>query len=153
MKEYFMAQALEEAKKAYAQGDVPIGCVIVRDGKIIARGYNKKEEKNNALYHGELIALDQAAKYLGSWWLEACDVYVTLEPCPMCAGAMLNARIGRLFVGARDPRMGACGSAIDLSRLPSFNHSFPVEFGILEDQCSQILSSFFKDLRKKNKHR
>lgn len=144
-----MALALKEAEKAYKNNEVPIGCVVVKDGKVIGSGYNKKIEKNNSLYHAEVIALTKACETLGSWWLEDCDVYVTLEPCPMCAGYMLNSRIRKLYVGARDPRMGSCGSALELSNFPSFNHSFPVVFGLLEDQCSQILSDFFKNLRKK----
>lgn len=149
MEEKFMALALKEAEKAYKNNEVPIGCVVVKDGKVIGSGYNKKIEKNNSLYHAEVVALSQACETLGSWWLEDCDVYVTLEPCPMCAGYMLNSRIRKLYVGTRDPRMGSCGSALDLSNLPSFNHSFPVVFGLLEDQCSKILSDFFKNLRKK----
>ncbi|MDO5028868.1 MAG: tRNA adenosine(34) deaminase TadA, partial [Bacillota bacterium] len=151
MDEFFMAQALIEAKKAYDKGEIPIGCVVVKNGQIIGKGHNQKEEKNNALYHGEIMALNEATKNLGSWWLEDCSVYVTLEPCAMCAGAMLNARIGKLYVGTRDPRMGACGSAIDLTKQPTFNHTFPVVFGLLQDQCSQILTDFFKELRKNKK--
>lgn len=149
MNEKFMKEALKEAEIAYNLGEIPIGCVVVKDGQIVGRGHNLKETMKDATYHAELIALQDASQYLNHWWLEDCDVYVTLEPCSMCAGAMINSRIRKLYVGANDPRMGAVGSSIDLSNLEGFNHHFDVEFGILEAECSRIISNFFKDLREK----
>lgn len=144
-----MKEALKEAEKSYKLGEVPIGAVIVLDGKIIGRGHNLKISTNDPTSHAEIIAIKNASNYLNHWWLENCDIYTTLEPCPMCIGAMLNSRIKKLYIGARDFRMGAAGSLIDLSDINGFNHSFEVEFGILEKECSEILSIFFKDLRKK----
>lgn len=149
MNEFFMKEALEEAKIAYSKNEVPIGCVIVKDGKIIGRGHNQKEEKNSAIFHAEIVAILEASKYLNNWWLEDCEVYVTLEPCAMCAGALLNSRIKKLYVGTKDYRMGSCGTSIDLTNVEGFNHSFQVEFGILANECSQIISKFFKNLRNK----
>ncbi|NLW43438.1 MAG: nucleoside deaminase [Tissierellia bacterium] len=146
-----MKEALIEAEKSYKLNEVPVGCVVVHEGVIIGRGYNLKETMKDVTYHAELLAIQEAQENLNHWWLENCDVYVTLEPCSMCAGAMLNARIRNLYVGARDFRMGATGSAIDLSNIESFNHHFLVTFGIMETECSEILSKFFKNLRKKNK--
>ncbi len=146
-----MKEAIKEAEIAKEKSEIPIGCVIVKNSEIIGRGHNEKEAYKNSIYHAEIIALSKACKTLEHWWLEDCDVYVTLEPCAMCAGAMLNARIRNLYVGARDLRMGAVGTSIDLSNIENFNHSFKVEFGILEDECRDILSEFFKNLRKKKK--
>ena len=145
-----MKEALEEAKKAYSTYEVPIGAIVVHDGKVIGRGYNKKESLKNPLAHAELIAIDQASKYLAGWRLTGATMYVTLEPCAMCAGALVNARIDRLVIGARDFRMGCAGTVEDITNHEKFNHSVQVEFGILEDECSGILSDFFKELRKKN---
>lgn len=149
MQKYFMKEALSEAKISYELGEVPIGCIVVKDKVIIGRGHNLKETMKDATYHAEILALQDAQEKLGYWWLEGCDVYVTLEPCAMCAGAMLNTRIRKLYVGARDLRMGATGSGIDLSRIEGFNHHFIVQFGILEEECSTLISNFFEELRKK----
>lgn len=146
-----MKEALKEAKKAFDKNEVPIGCVIVYNDQIIGRGHNQKEEFNLATKHAELIAIEEASKTLSNWYLENCDVYVTLEPCVMCAGGFINSRIRKVYIGARDLRMGALGTNIDLSNLDGFNHKFDVEFGILEDECSGILSEFFKKLRAKKK--
>lgn len=149
MNEQFMKEALIEAQKSYEIDEVPIGCVVVKDGVVVGRGHNLKETMKDATYHAEIIALQEAQETINHWWLENCDVYVTLEPCPMCAGAMLNSRIRKLYIGAKDPRMGSTGSTINLSNLNGFNHHFDVEFGILESQCSQLISKFFKELRLK----
>lgn len=149
MKEILMKEALKEAKIAFSEKEIPIGAVVVHEGKIIGRGHNQKERHRDATYHAELIALREAAKVIGDWRLNECELYVNLEPCSMCAGAMLNARIKSLYVGVRDKRMGACGTAIDLLNVDSFNHKIPVEFGILEDECGEIISEFFKRLRSK----
>lgn len=146
-----MREALIEAEKSFELNEVPVGCVIVHNGIVIGRGFNLKETMKDATYHAEIIALQNAQESLNHWWLEDCDVYVTLEPCAMCAGAMLNSRIRKLYVGARDLRMGAVGSAIDLSNVEGFNHQFKVEFGILELECSQLISKFFKNLRNKKR--
>lgn len=151
MNEQFMREALIEAQKSFEIDEVPIGCIIVKDDIIIGRGHNLKETMKDATYHAEIIALQEAQENLNHWWLEDCDVYVTLEPCAMCAGAMLNSRIRKLYVGAKDPRMGAVGSTIDLSNMDGFNHHFEVEFGILESECRQLISNFFKLLRSKRK--
>ena len=142
-----MREALQEAGKAYSAYEVPIGAVIVFDGKIIGRGYNQKETLNNPLAHAELIAIDQASKYLGQWRLTDCTMYVTLEPCAMCAGALVNSRIDRLVIGARDLRMGCAGTVENITCHDKFNHKIQVEHGVLEEECSDILSKFFKELR------
>lgn len=149
MKEFYMAEALKEAKIAYDENEIPIGAVVVFNGEIIGRGHNQKEFYKDSTYHAEIIALREAAKIIGDWRLNECDLYVTLEPCSMCAGAILNARIRRVYVGTRDLRMGACGTAIDLLNVESFNHKIEVEFGILEEESRNILSEFFKKLRNK----
>jgi len=146
--EYFMKKALLQATKSASEGEVPVGAVIVLDGKIIARGRNKREKTKNALSHAEIEAIDKACKKLKGWRLFECDMYVTLEPCPMCVGAIINSRIKNLYIGAMDKKGGAVGSVINLFELP-FNHKPKVEFGILEQQCSNILSDFFKELRNK----
>lgn len=147
----YMKEALKEANKAYSTYEVPIGAIIVYEGSIIARAFNQKEVLNNPLAHAELIAIDMACKYLGRWRLTGCTMYVTLEPCAMCAGALINSRIDRLVVGTRDHRMGCTGTVEDITNHDKFNHKVNVEFGILEEECSGILSSFFKKLRKKHK--
>ena len=144
-----MKEALEEAKRAYSTYEVPVGAVIVHDGKIIARAYNQRESLNNPIAHAELIAINQASKYLGQWRLTGSTMYVTLEPCAMCAGALVNARIDRLVIGARDLRMGCAGTVEDITNHDKFNHKIEVEFGVLEEECSSILSDFFKYLRSK----
>ncbi|NLY45785.1 MAG: nucleoside deaminase [Tissierella sp.] len=145
----YMKEALKEASIAYSTYEVPIGAVIVYDGQIIGRGYNKKEKLKNPLAHAELIAIDQATKYLGQWRLTACTMYVTLEPCAMCAGALINSRIDRLVIGARDQRMGCAGTVENITCHDKFNHKIQVEHGVLEEECSSILSDFFKMLRSK----
>jgi len=146
-----MAQAYGEAEKAYGLGEVPVGAVIVQAGRVIARGYNKKETRNNPLAHGEIEAIYKATKALGRWRLSDCTLYVTLEPCPMCAGAIVNARLGRLVIGARDEKRGACGSQLNILTSEASNYYPKVEYGVLEKECSHILSRFFKELRKKKK--
>ncbi len=149
MENTFMKRALELSLIAYKNGDIPIGCVVVKDGEIIGEGYNKKELLKNAVYHGEIIALSEAAKHLNSYHLEECEVYVNLEPCAMCMGAMLNFRIKKLYIGTENPRMGCAGSNLALQNVDGFNHSFPVEFGIEKKLSSYIISRFFKNLRRK----
>lgn len=145
----FMRRAIKCAQKAAEKGEVPVGAVIVKDGKIISTGYNKREEKKNAIMHAEIIAIDRACKKLGAWRLEDCELYVTLEPCPMCAGAVANARMKKVYFGAYDQKMGAMDSVVDLSQY-NFNHHFEAEGGILKDECALLLSDFFKKLRNKN---
>lgn len=148
MNEEYMKIALEEAKKAYSIYEVPVGAIVVYKDKIISRAYNMRETLNDPTAHAEIIAIKEASKYLDSWRLIGCTLYVTLEPCAMCAGAMVNSRLERVVIGARDHKRGCCGTVEDLTNHPKFNHKVEVEFGILEDQCSNIISSFFRDLRK-----
>ena len=147
MQEIFMRQALALAREAAQAGEVPVGCVIVRAGVVVGRGRNRREEKRSALSHAEMEAIAQANRNLGCWRLEDCELYVTLEPCPMCAGAILNARISRVYFGARDRVMGACGGVMNL-----FMEDFPnrpaLVGGILESACGQVLSDFFQELRR-----
>ena len=145
--EDYMNQALTLAREAAAHGEVPVGCVIVRDGKIIGRGRNRREEKQAVSSHAEMEAMAQANEALGSWRLEDCDLYVTLEPCPMCAGAIINARVARVFYGARDEAMGACGGVLNLF-MEAFPHRPQLVGGILAEDCQTVLSAFFKELRK-----
>lgn len=145
-----MEKALEEAKKAYDLLEVPIGAVIVKDGKIVGRGFNLKETKKDATLHAEIIAIKDACRNLGGWRLPGCTMYVTLEPCPMCAGALVNSRIERLVIGARDPKTGACGSIINIVEMEGLNHQIDVKFGVLEEECSNLLKKFFIELRQKN---
>lgn len=142
-----MKKALERAKKAASKGEVPIGCVIVKDGRIIASGYNKREEKKNSLLHAEMVAINSACKKLDAWRLCDCTLYVTLEPCPMCAGAIINSRIKRVVFGASDPKAGAFGSVVNLNEYP-FNHKCLISSGVLGEECAAILSAFFRKLRK-----
>ncbi len=144
-----MKMALNEAYKAYDIDEVPIGAVVVKDNKIIGRGYNLREKSKDPTTHGEIIAIREASKNLNGWRLIDCTIYVTVEPCPMCAGAILNSRIKRLVIGTDDPKMGACGSIIDITNNPKFNHSVDVTKGILKEQCSNIMKTFFKNLRMK----
>lgn len=144
--EEFMREALAEARKAYDIGEVPVGAVAVWDGRIVGRGYNRRETDRNALRHAEIAAIDEACRTLGGWRLWKCELFVTLEPCPMCAGAIINARVKRVVFGASDPKNGALGSVTDLSQM-SFNHKPIVESGMLEDECSRLLSDFFEKLR------
>lgn len=145
--EWYMKEALKEAKKACKKEETPVGAVIVRDGAIIARGHNEKEMKNDPTLHAELTAIKKACKKLETWRLNDCDMYVTLEPCAMCAGALIQARIRKLFIGASDPKAGAVGSVIDVLGIENFNHKVQVEYGLLEEECSAILKDFFKELR------
>ena len=147
MDKHFMKIALKEAGKAREILEVPIGAVIVKDGEIIARGYNKRETLKNPLAHAEILAIEEASKVLDSWRLIDCTIYVTIEPCAMCAGAIVNSRIKRLVIGAMDPKMGACGSIVDLVRHEKFNHRVELESGVLEEECSGIMKEFFKELR------
>lgn len=144
----FMQAALEEARKAQALGEVPIGAVIVREGRIIAAGHNLRETLRDALCHAEIVAIHHACRILGGWRLEGCTLYVTLEPCPMCSGAIINARIGRVVYGARDEKAGCCGSVANLFAMP-FNHHPVIEGGVLEEECAGLLQEFFRSLRQK----
>ena len=148
-KEYFMNEALKEAKKAYDKLEVPVGVVIVKDNKIIARAYNQKEMKNSPIKHAEIIAIEKACKKLSNWRLNDCEMYVTLEPCPMCAGAIVNSRIKKVYIGAVQEKTGACGSKVDLIEEYKTESKVEVEFGILKDKCLEILQDFFKILRSK----
>ena len=150
-KEKFMKEALKEAKKAYDKLEVPVGAVIVKNGKIIARSHNLKETKKDTTKHAEILAIEKASKKLGAWRLLDCDMYVTLEPCSMCAGAIINARIKKLYIGTLDDKTGAAGSVLNLFEDYKFNHNVEIEKGILEKECEKILKEFFKDLRKKKK--
>lgn len=149
MVEKFMQLAIKEAKKAYDIDETPIGAVIVRDGKVISKGYNRRETKKNALMHAEIIAIDKACKKLGGWRLPRCEIYVTLEPCPMCMGAILQSRIEKVYFGAYDYKSGCLGSACDLSSV--LPHKVTYQGGILKEDCEKILKDFFKKLRKKDK--
>ena len=144
-----MKEALKEAKKAFDKEEVPVGAIIVKDGKIIARAHNEKETKNDSTSHAEINAIKKACKKLGSWRLLDCEMYVTLEPCPMCAGALINSRIKKLYIGTPDEKTGACGSVLNLLEDYKFNHKIEVEKYILKDECEKILKIFFKKLREK----
>ena len=146
MREIFMRQALALAQEAAAAGEVPVGCVIVREGVVIGRGRNQREEKRSAASHAEMEAIAQANAALGSWRLDGCELYVTLEPCPMCAGAILNARVSRVWYGARDRFLGACGGVTNLF-MEDFPHSPALVGGVLEEECQAVLSAFFRRLR------
>ncbi len=143
-----MKEALKQAKEAYKKLEVPVGCVIVKDGKIIARAHNQKETKTDTTKHAEILAIQKASKKLQSWRLLDCEMYVTLEPCAMCAGAIIQARIKKLYIGTMDEKTGACGSVLNLLQDYPFNHVVEVETGIEKDSCETILKDFFKDLRK-----
>jgi tRNA(adenine34) deaminase len=149
MYEYFMNFALEEAKIAYMLDEVPVGCVIVRDGNIIARGHNLRETLKEATAHAEILAIKEACRALGGWRLPNCEMYVTLEPCPMCAGALVNARIERVIFGAYDLKAGSCGSVYNIANDLRLNHRLEIIGGVLEDECRKLLQDFFKMKRKK----
>ncbi len=151
MKEFFMKEALKEARKAYKKEEVPVGAIIVKDGKIIARAHNIKETKKSAVGHAEILAIQKACKKLNAWRLLDCEMYVTLEPCSMCAGALINSRIKKLYIGADDPKTGACGSVLNLLEDYPFNHKIEIEKYILKEECETLLKDFFKFLREKNK--
>ncbi|KJF25622.1 adenosine deaminase [Clostridium aceticum] len=144
-----MRLALEEAKKAYDKGEVPIGAVVVRKGEVIATGYNLRETLKESIAHAEIIAIKEACKKAGGWRLTESTIYVTIEPCPMCAGAILQSRIDRVVIGAMDPKAGACGSIVNLLDNKAFNHQSEVVIGVLKEECSSIMKTFFKTLRKK----
>ncbi len=146
-KEYYMKQALKEAEKAYKKLEVPVGAIIVKDDKIIARAHNQKETKTDTTKHAEILAIQKASKKLKSWRLIDCEMYVTLEPCSMCAGAMINSRIKKVYIGAKDEKTGAVGSVLNLFNDYTFNHKVEVETGIMEKECQKILKQFFKELR------
>ena len=149
--ECYMKQAITQAKKAAAIGDVPIGCVIVYEGKVIARGYNRRNKDKTTLAHAELLAIKKASRVLGDWRLEGCTLYVTLEPCQMCAGAIVQARIPKVVAGAMNPKAGCAGSVLDLLHVERFNHQVEFVSGILEEECQNLLSGFFKELRRRRK--
>ena len=149
----FMRAAIAQAKKAYALDEVPIGCVIVRDGKIIARGYNRRNTDKNALAHAEIAAIRKASKKTGDWRLEDCTLYVTLEPCQMCAGAIVQSRMQRVVIASMNPKAGCAGSILNLLQVDAFNHQVDITRGILEEECSAMLSQFFRELREKKKEK
>ncbi len=149
--EYYMRQALKEAKKAYKLGEVPIGCVIVYEDKIIGRGYNRRNTDKSTLAHAEITAIKKASKIIGDWRLEDCTLYVTLEPCQMCSGAIVQARIPTVVMGCMNPKAGCAGSILNILDMPKFNHQVHTIRGILEEECSQMLTTFFKELRIKKK--
>lgn len=148
-----MREALEEARIAFDLGEVPIGAVIEKDGQIIARGHNLTETSKDPTAHAEMIAIRNAAKALGGWRLLGCNMYVTVEPCSMCAGAMIWARLENLYIGAMDPKAGACGSVIDIPGEERFNHNIHVESGIMEEECAKLMKDFFISLRARNKRK
>ena len=149
--EKYMKEAFRQAKKAYALGEVPIGCVIVHDGKIIGRGYNRRNTDKSTLSHAEMIAIRRASKVIGDWRLEECTLYVTLEPCQMCAGAIVQARIPKVVMACMNPKAGCAGSVLNILDMPAFNHQVELVRGIMEEECAQMLKEFFKELRIRNK--
>ncbi len=149
--EKYMKQAIKLAQKAYDNGDVPIGCVIVHEGKVIARGYNRRNKDGQVLAHAELMAIRKASKVLGDWRLEECTMYVTLEPCQMCAGAIVQARIPKVVMGCMNPKAGCAGSILNLLDIKEFNHQVETVKGVLETECSELLKTFFKQLRQQSK--
>lgn len=153
MQEYYMEQALKEAEKAYKKLEVPVGAVIVKDGKIIAKGHNQKETKTDTTKHAEIIAIQKASKKLKSWRLKDCEMYVTLEPCTMCAGAIINSRIKKIYIGAMDEKTGVAGSVLNIFEDYTFNYKVEIEKGIKKEECENILKQFFKELRKIKKRR
>ncbi len=152
-KKRFMRAALTQAKKAAAIGETPIGCVIVKDGTIIARGYNRRNTEGSTLAHAELAAIRKACKKTGDWRLEGCTMYVTLEPCQMCAGALVQSRIDEVVIGARNPKAGCAGSVLNLLQVPAFNHQVKITDGVLEEECREVLQQFFRELRISKKNR
>ena len=151
IEEKYMRAALNQAKKALALGEVPIGCVIVQDGKIIARGYNRRNTDKNTLAHAELTAIRKASKKTGDWRLEDCTMYVTLEPCQMCAGAIVQSRMKKVVIASMNPKAGCAGSVLNLLQMAAFNHQVEIERGLLEAECSKMLSQFFRELRERKK--
>ena len=153
IEEHYMKEAIRQAKKAAALKEVPIGCVIVHDGKIIARGYNRRTVDKNVLAHAEIIAMRKACRIIGDWRLEDCTMYVTLEPCPMCAGAIVQARIPKVVIGCMNPKAGCAGSVLDMLHGDGFNHQVETEVGLCGDECSQMLKDFCKALREEGKRK
>ncbi len=151
IQEKYMKEALKQAKKAFALGEVPIGCVIVHEGKIIGRGYNRRNTDKSTLAHAEITAIRKASKAIGDWRLEDCTIYITLEPCQMCAGAIIQARIPEVVMGSMNPKAGCGGSILNILETPQFNHQAAVTRGVLNDECSKLLKSFFVQLRQRNR--
>ena len=149
--EKFMKEAIRQAKKARALEEVPIGCVIVSEGKIIARGYNRRNTDKSPLAHAEIAAIRKASKKLGDWRLEGCTMYVTLEPCQMCSGALVQSRIDEVVIGCMNSKAGCAGSVMNLLQVEGFNHQVKITEGVLEEECSEMLSAFFRELREKKK--
>ena len=149
--EKYMKMALKEAQKAMELGEVPIGCVIVYEDKVIGRGYNRRNTDKNTLSHAEITAINKASKKMGDWRLEGCTLYVTLEPCQMCSGAIVQARIDRVVMGTMNPKAGCAGSILNILQMPEFNHQVEITTGVLAEECTEVLTSFFKDLRVRNK--
>ena len=149
--EKYMNEAIKQARKAEALGEVPIGCVIVLNDKIIGRGYNRRRNDHTTLAHAEIYAIRKACRTVGDWRLDDAEMYVTLEPCQMCSGAVIQARIRKLYIGAMNPKAGCAGSLINLFEVPGFNHYVDITYGILEERCSKMLKDFFKSLRKRIK--
>ncbi|MSS64957.1 nucleoside deaminase [Lachnospiraceae bacterium WCA-693-APC-MOT-I] len=150
---FYMKEAIRQAKKAYKIKEVPIGCVIVQGDKIIARGYNKRNTKKNTLAHAELLAINKASKAIGDWRLEDCTMYITLEPCQMCAGAIVQSRMKRVVIGSMNPKAGCAGSIINLLEMKEFNHQVELEIGVLEKECTELLQQFFRELREEKKQK
>lgn len=151
--EKYMKEAVKQAKKAYAIGEVPIGCVIVYEDQIIGRGYNRRITDKNTLSHAELNAIKKASKKLNDWRLDSCEMFVTLEPCQMCSGAIVQSRIKKVYIGSMNPKAGCAGSILNLLQVPQFNHQVEIETGILAETCSQMLKQFFRELREKEKEK
>ena len=149
--ERYMKEAMKQARKAYALGEVPIGCVIVHEGKIIGRGYNRRNTDKNTLAHAEITAIRKASKVIGDWRLEECTLYVTLEPCQMCAGAIVQARIPKVVMACMNPKAGCAGSILNILDMPQFNHQVESVRGVMEEECSRMLKEFFVELRTRNK--
>ncbi len=149
--EKYMKQAVKQAIKAKDIDEVPIGCIIVYEGKVIARAYNRRNIDKNTLSHAEMIAIKKASKKLGDWRLDGCEMYVTLEPCQMCAGAIVQSRIKKVYIGCMNPKAGCAGSVLNLLQVAKFNHQTEIEKGILEEECSSLITTFFKELREKKK--
>lgn len=149
--EKYMKETIKQAKKAWKIGEVPIGCVIVYEGRVIGRGYNRRTIDKNTLAHAELQAIRRASRKMGDWRLEDCTMYVTLEPCQMCSGAIVQARMKRVVVGCMNPKAGCAGSILNLLQMEQFNHQAELETGVLEEECSQMMKGFFKELREKRK--
>ena len=149
--EKYMKEAIKQARKAYALGEAPIGCVIVYEGKIIGRGYNRRTIDKNTLAHAELIAIRKASKAMNDWRLEDCTMYVTLEPCQMCSGAIVQSRMKKVVIGCMNPKAGCAGSVLNLLQMDEFNHQVDIEIGVLGEECSNLMTSFFRELREKKR--